>query len=131
MYTCHIFFFYLCDKISNYLRQHIYGIMSRMHSLVDFIGRHKYAFTVFFIILIVGLLDENSWYNRYQRLQNIDKLRMEMQSYKDQYESDTKELKRLKQRDYVEKFARERYLMKRDNEDVFVITNRPDTSSFQ
>ena len=89
------------------------------------------AFTVFFIILIVGLLDENSWYNRYQRLQNIDKLRIEMQSYKDQYDSDTRELKRLNQRDYVEKFARERYLMKRENEDVFVITQRPDTSSFQ
>ncbi|MBO4661472.1 MAG: septum formation initiator family protein [Bacteroidaceae bacterium] len=105
--------------------------MSRMHSLVDFLGRHKYVVTVFLIILIVGLLDENSWYNRYQRLQNIDKLRMEMQSYKDMYENDTRELKLLNQRDYVEKFARERYLMKRENEDVFVITNRPDTSSFQ
>lgn len=102
-----------------------------MHSLVDFLGRHKYVVTVFLIILIVGLLDENSWYNRYQRLQNIDKLRMEMQSYKDMYENDTRELKLLNQRDYVEKFARERYLMKRENEDVFVITNRPDTSSFQ
>ncbi len=131
MHTCHVFFFYLCDKISKYSGQYKYGIMNRMHSLVDFIGRHKYAFTVFFIILIVGLLDENSWYNRYQRLQNIDKLRIEMQSYKDQYDSDTRELKRLNQRDYVEKFARERYLMKRENEDVFVITQRPDTSSFQ
>ncbi len=104
--------------------------MSRMHSFVDFIGRHKYGFTIFFIILIVGLLDDNSWYNRYRRLQNIDRLRIEMQSYKDQYDNDTKELERLKQHDYVEKFARERYLMKRENEDVFVVTHRPDSTSY-
>lgn len=101
--------------------------MNRMHSLVEFIGRHKYAFTVFFIIMIVGLLDENSWYNRYQRLQSIRELRMEMQAYRDQYDRDTREMERLSQRDYVEKFARERYLMKRDNEDVYVISQRPDS----
>ena len=130
IYTCHIFFFYLCVKLSIIPEQYIFGIMSRMHSFVDFIGRHKYGFTIFFIILIVGLLDDNSWYNRYRRLQNIDRLRIEMQSYKDQYDNDTKELERLKQHDYVEKFARERYLMKRENEDVFVVTHRPDSTSY-
>lgn len=102
--------------------------MNRMHSFVDFIGRHKYAFTIFFIILIVGLLDENSWYNRHQRLKNIEELRMEMQAYKDQYDRDTRELEQLTHRDYVQKFARERYLMKRDDEDVFVITQRTDSN---
>ncbi|MBR1468061.1 MAG: septum formation initiator family protein [Bacteroidaceae bacterium] len=77
--------------------------------------------------MIVGLLDENSWYNRYQRLQSIRELRMEMQAYRDQYDRDTRELERLSRRDYVEKFARERYLMKRDNEDVYVISQRPDS----
>ena len=95
--------------------------MRRFHSLFDFIGRYKYVVVILIIILIVGFVDDNSCYNRYLRLREIATLEEEIDMYRRLYEEDTRRLNALDVYDNVERLAREKYLMKRDNEDVFII----------
>lgn len=71
--------------------------------------------------MIVGFVDDNSCYNRYLRLQEIATLEEEIDMYRSLYEEDTRRLNALEVYDNVERLAREKYLMKRDNEDVFII----------
>lgn len=71
--------------------------------------------------MIVGFVDDNSCYNRYLRLQEIATLEEEIDMYRSLYEEDTRRLNALDVYDNVERLAREKYLMKRDNEDVFII----------
>ena len=73
------------------------------------------------IVMIVGFVDDNSCYNRYLRLQEIATLEEEIDMYRSLYEEDTRRLNALDVYDKVERLAREKYLMKRDNEDVFII----------
>ena len=98
-----------------------YVSMRRFHSLFDFIGRYKYVVVILIIILIVGFVDDNSCYNRYLRLREIATLEEEIDMYRRLYEEDTRRLNALDVYDNVERLAREKYLMKRDNEDVFII----------
>jgi Tfp pilus assembly protein PilO len=80
----------------------------------------KYIVTLFFFILIVGFIDENSFWNRRGRISNIEKLEHEIKLLKNQYDEDTKKLRSLEEYENVVRLAREKYLMKRPNEDVFI-----------
>jgi cell division protein FtsB len=84
----------------------------------------KYIVTLFFIILIVGFLDDNSIMNRQERIEKIERLQSEISELKMKYEEDTRKLKSQEQHENVEKIARERYFMKRSNEDVFIIKSK-------
>lgn len=102
--------------------------MSRLQTIWNFIGRQKYAITIFFIIAIVGFVDDNSFWNRHKRNLEIEKLRAETDLYQQKYEDDTRRLQALEKHDNVERLAREKYLMKRDGEDVYIFVNSEDLS---
>ena len=80
----------------------------------------KYIITILFFILVVGFIDENSFWNRRDRINNIVKLEEEIEILKNQYDEDTKNLRSLEEYNNVVRLAREKYLMKRPNEDVFI-----------
>ena len=108
-------FLYLCAKIQ-YRQQ-----MSKIHSVWLFMRRHKYLLTILIIALIVGVVDEDSFLNRHPRRVRIDMLRQEIANYKRQYDEADSKIRDLENNPKaVEKIARERYHMKRANEDVFV-----------
>lgn len=105
--------------------------MSRLLTVWNYIRRYKYLVAVVVFLLIIGVLDENSLYTRYQRRVEIGNLKQEIQKYQSQYEAETAQLQAL-QNDpsAVERMARERYFMKRPDEDVFVfVTDSTETSS--
>ena len=86
--------------------------------------RHKYILTVLIILLIVGVVDEDSFLNRHPRRVRIETLQQEIANYKRQYtEADNKIHDLESNPKAVEKIARERYHMKRADEDVFVLVN--------
>lgn len=117
-------FLYLCGKI-----QHRHQ-MSKIHSVWLFMRRHKYLLTILIIVLIVGVVDEDSFLNRHPRRVRIDMLRQEIANYKRQYdEADTKIRELENNPKAVEKIARERYLMKRANEDVFVFVGEEEEAT--
>ena len=84
--------------------------------------RNKYliALTVFLVWLLI--FDHNSLIDRIKYMKTLNELEDERQFYNKRIEVDSKRLRELKtDKDNLEKFAREQYYMKKENEDVFVI----------
>jgi cell division protein FtsB len=102
--------------------------MSRLNTVFLFICRHKYIVVGFFIVLIVGFIDDNSFMHRFDRRSRMSQLRSEIETYKEQYEKADRCLREMDSNpESIEKMARERYYMKRPGEDVFVIRGEADS----
>lgn len=87
--------------------------------------RNKY-FTVTIIFLAwICFFDRNDLISEAKLMYKINKLRTERTYFQQQTDLANDDLKEL-QTDpaSLEKFAREKYLMKKDNEDVYVITDK-------
>lgn len=97
--------------------------MSKLNSLWNFIARYKYIVVGVFIILIVGVLDENSFLNLCRRSERISLLRAEIENYKAMYLWADNQVRELESSpEAIEKVAREKFYMKRADEDVFVVS---------
>lgn len=96
--------------------------MSRINYLWDWIGRSKYWVVLGIIVLIVGFADDNSFWNRHKRKLTLRELNREITNYKEQYRHDDERLRQMESDPHsLEKLAREKYLMHRADEDVFVV----------
>lgn len=83
----------------------------------------KYAIVIAVAVVIVGFVDENSVYNHFKNLSKISELQDEIDKYRAIYNRDQAQLYRLEtDPKAIEKIARERYFMKRADEDVFVLS---------
>lgn len=81
---------------------------------------------IFVLILFVFLIwmlffDANSWLIHRELNNEIDDLESQKDYYRKEIEKDKKAIKKLSTEDGLEKFAREEYYMKRDNEEIFII----------
>ena len=95
--------------------------MSKLMTLWNYIRRHKYLITVVAFLVIIVFLDENSLIQRAQHRQEINDLTTEIAKYRKQYEEDTERLKELTNSpEALEKISREKYFMKKPNEDIFI-----------
>ena len=80
----------------------------------------------YFIILLLFLIwmvffDENAFLNHWELDKEIDNLEKSNEYYKDQIEQDKKVIDNLNDPDSLEKYAREEYKMKKENEEIFLI----------
>ena len=67
-------------------------------------------------------LDRNDFTSQYEYRQKLNQIHKDQQYYKEEIIKVKKDLKELStDPEQLEKFAREKYLMKRDGEDIFVI----------
>ena len=95
--------------------------MGKLLTIWEFIGRHKYLITGVVFAVIIGFLDENSAIRRISYAREISRLKNEIEKYRTDYEENTKKLKELESNpDAIEQIARENYLMKKPNEDIYV-----------
>ena len=96
--------------------------MKYLKLILNFIPQHKYLITLLIFGLIIGVLDdENSLITRAKHAREISELKAEIKQYRQQYEKDSKTLKEFTTLpDALEKVAREKYLMKKENEDIYV-----------
>ena len=86
-----------------------------------YIRKHKYLITIAAFLVIIVFLDENSLIQRAKHQQEINTLNSEITKYRKQFEEDTEKLKELTNNpEAMEKIAREKYLMKKPNEDIFI-----------
>ena len=84
----------------------------------------KYAVVTIAGIAIVGFLDENSFWNHFKNLQRISELKEETEKYNADYRRDQARIRELDRNPKaMEKIARERYFMKADDEDIFVLSD--------
>ena len=84
----------------------------------------KYIVVVLLGVLLVGFLDENSVWNHFNNRRQIGELREEIARQRARYEADRRQI-RLLDTDpkTIEKIARERYFMKAEDEDIFVLSD--------
>ena len=106
--------------------------MGRLFTFWNYIRRFKYLVAIFIFLLIVGVIDENSLWARYERQVEIGNLRQEIDKFQAQYDAETTQLEALNtDPSAVERMARERYYMKRANEDVFVFVESDSVANIQ
>lgn len=95
--------------------------MDKLITIWSFICRRKYLITVVAFAVIIGFLDENSLFRRLAYERVISQLKEEIEKYRADYEENTKRLNELNSNpDAIEQVAREKYLMKKPNEDIYV-----------
>jgi cell division protein DivIC len=99
-----------------------------LSSSIITIIKNKYliAITVFTVIML--FFDHNNVFEQMQRKQELQELQAKKQHYLNEIEKTKKELADLSNNPAaIEKYAREHFQMKRDNEDIFVIENMADS----
>ena len=95
--------------------------MGKLITIWTFIRGHKYVITIGVFIAIIGFLDENSLLRRFKYEREISQLKDEIEKYRTDYEENTNRLNELNSNpDAIEQVAREKYLMKKPNEDIYV-----------
>ncbi len=83
----------------------------------------KYVLVCVVGVLVVGFLDENSIWNHVKNMHRISELQEEIEDYNEQNQKNKKRIRELEGNPKaIEKIARERYFMKADDEDIFVLS---------
>lgn len=88
------------------------------------VGRFKYVITLLVGVFILGAVGENSWLSQQAYKEQIKELKTEISELNRQYTADSIRLDELdRSPQAIEKIARERYFMKNDDEDIFVLSD--------
>jgi len=84
--------------------------------------KNKYLLTIAIFLIWLLLFDSNNLISRYKDLRELRKLKTDREYYLKRIEADRQKLHELKTDDHnLEKFAREQYLMKKPDEDIYII----------
>ena len=88
--------------------------------------KNKYFIALAVFVAVMFFFDKNDLFSQSARGRQLRELEESRQYYTDRIATERKELEELKSNPAtVEKYAREKYLMKRDNEDLFIISEKP------
>ena len=92
----------------------------RNNKIVRFLSNRYFIILLLFVIWMI-FFDENSLLNHWELGKEIDNLEKSNEYYQDQIKQDKKVIDNLNDPDSLEKYAREEYKMKKENEDIFLI----------
>lgn len=110
------------------------GIMKKVKNLllrIYHVKALKYILVTLFAVVLVGFVDENSVWKHLRNKQRINELQEEIDRYNEQHKRDNAQIDMLNNDPKViQKIARERYFMKADNEDIFVLSDDNQDFSF-
>jgi cell division protein DivIC len=85
---------------------------------------NKYILSAMAFVVWLLFFDRNDLFTQFERRGEFEALQESKQYYSEQIKQERKSLEDLLSNPTtIEKYARERYGMKRDNEDVFIIQN--------
>lgn len=88
-------------------------------------SKYLISFAVFCIVVL--FLDKNDFFTQYERRKELRELQQSKKHYTAEIAAERKELQALETNPAaVEKVAREKHLMKRDDEELFLISEKPD-----
>ncbi len=92
-----------------------------MNRFIHLVKNKYFLVTLAFLIWML-FFDRNDLMSQYEYQTQLHKLQEEKEFYQQETEAVRKDLKELTtDMKQLEKFAREKYLMKKDDEDVFII----------
>ncbi len=84
----------------------------------------KYIVVVVAAVILVGFVDDNSIWKHMRNKQYIGELEDEIEKYHEQFQRDQAQIHLLESNPKaIQKIARERYFMKADDEDIFVLSD--------
>ena len=84
---------------------------------------NKYLLLLIGFAVLITFIGEYNLIKRWQTTRNIKQLEREIVFYKNEIETNLEKMKELQSsNENLEKFAREQYLMKRPNEDIFIVS---------
>ena len=81
----------------------------------------RYVIVLVFFTVWMTFLDNTSYMEHRILNKQLNELEDNKKYYQDEIRKDSTEIKQLKNPDYQEKYAREKYYMKRDSEDIYII----------
>lgn len=88
--------------------------------------RNKYFLASAFFLTWLLFFDHNDLFTQLSRTHELSGLKASKAYYRDQIETTRKEVENIRINPAaLEKIAREKYMMKKDNEEVFVIAQKP------
>ena len=89
--------------------------------------KNKYIITLVFFAFWIIFIDDYNLIKQYQLQKDVEDLKNQKAYYLSEIEKDSTELYHLRNtKTAQEKFAREKFLMKKRNEDVFIIRVKKD-----
>jgi cell division protein FtsB len=96
---------------------------TKLNMILRLMAHYKYLITIVVGVAMVGFLDENSLLRHVQYRLKISDLNDQIEMYNERNETATHELRELRLHPKaIEKIARERYFMKADDEDIFILS---------
>jgi cell division protein FtsB len=85
--------------------------------------KNKYILTLAIFVLWMLLFDSSNWVDVYREYKRIKKLEQDKDYYTNKIENDRNRLNELQtNNENLEKFAREQYLMKKPDEEIFIVS---------
>ena len=96
------------------------------HPVLKFLS-NKYVLVLLFFIVWMLFLDNYSYLDHRFLDKEIDELETNKEYYQNENDRDKKSIKTLKNPHQIEKYAREKYYMKKDSEDIYIIEYEADT----
>ena len=94
--------------------------LTESYPVLKILGNRYVIVLVFFIVWML-FLDNTSYMEQRVLNKQLDALEDNKTYYKDEIKKDEEKIKLLKNPDQIEKYAREKYYMKRDSEDIYII----------
>jgi cell division protein FtsB len=93
---------------------------SSRYPVLNFLS-NRYVLVIIFVIVWMMFLDNYSYFEHKVLDKEIEELEDNKEYYIQEIKKDSTSIKQLKNADQTEKYAREKYYMKRDNEDIYII----------
>ena len=89
---------------------------------------NKYILVLVFFTTWMLFLDNYSYFDHRFLDKQIDELEDNKTYYQEEIKKDKRHIKELKNIEHVEKYAREKYYMKKDSEDIYIIEFEGDSA---
>jgi cell division protein DivIC len=88
---------------------------------------NKYVWVLLFFCVWMLFLDNYSYFDHRVLNNEIDELENNKKYYQEEIKKDEENIKLLKNPTQIEKYAREKYFMKKDSEDIYIVEFEGDT----
>lgn len=85
---------------------------------------NRYFIVSAIFVVWVTVIDDRNLAKRHELQQKNDDLEAKYHSYEQKIQETRQEIENLNKPEYIEKIAREQYTMKKDNEDIYVVTKK-------
>mgnify|MGYP001129092086 CR=1 FL=1 len=93
------------------------NINKRIHQL----KKNKYVILILVLVIWIVFIDDNSLWNQRELRKELEELQETKLFYEEKIKSYEAQIKELKDKETLEKYAREKYHMKKEDEVIYLI----------